>query len=82
MIEPIIPYSYDTIDLYIESAAPAAPSRRHWLGTDDSAKDVFARLIYGFRLSVTFGIVLTSAGIRHRRLRRRRAGITSAASLT
>ena len=60
MIEPIIPYSYDTIDLYIESAAPAAPSRRHWLGTDDSAKDVFARLIYGFRLSVTFGIVLTA----------------------
>ena len=60
MIEPIVPYSYDTIDLYIQSAAPAAPSARHWLGTDDSAKDVLARLIYGFRLSVTFGIVLTA----------------------
>ena len=60
MIEPIVPYSYDTIDLNIESAAPAAPSARHWLGTDDSAKDVLARLIYGFRLSVTFGIVLTA----------------------
>ena len=59
-IEPIIPYSYDTVDLYIESPAPAAPSARHWLGTDDSAKDVLARLIYGFRLSVTFGIVLTA----------------------
>ncbi len=62
-VEPIIPYSYDTIDLYIESAAPAAPSARHWLGTDDSAKDVLARLIYGFRLSVSFGIVLTARSL-------------------
>ena len=59
MISPIIPYSYDTIDLYIESAAPAAPSPQHWLGTDDGAKDTLARLIYGFRLSVAFGISLT-----------------------
>ena len=59
MISPLIPYSYDTIDLYIESAAPAAPSAQHWLGTDDGAKDTLARLIYGFRLSVAFGISLT-----------------------
>ena len=58
-INPIIPYSFDTIDLYIESAAPAQPSARHWLGTDDGAKDTLARLIYGFRLSVAFGITLT-----------------------
>ena len=57
-IEPPIPFSYDTIDLYIDSAAPAPPSARHWLGTDDVAKDVLARLIYGFRLSVSFGIAL------------------------
>ncbi len=58
-INPPIPYSYDTIDLYIESAAPASPSAKHWLGTDDGAKDTLARLIYGFRLSVAFGITLT-----------------------
>ena len=58
-IAPPIPFSYDTIDLYIDSAAPARPSARHWLGTDDVAKDVLARLIYGFRLSVSFGIGLT-----------------------
>lgn len=58
-INPLIPYSYDTIDLYIDSAAPAQPSAQHWLGTDDGAKDTLARLIYGFRLSVAFGITLT-----------------------
>ncbi len=58
-IDPLIPYSYDTIDLYIDSAAPAQPSSRHWLGTDDGAKDTLARLIYGFRLSVAFGLTLT-----------------------
>ncbi len=56
---PPIRYSHDTIDLYIESAAPAAPSAQHWLGTDDGAKDTLARLIYGFRLSVAFGLFLT-----------------------
>ena len=59
-ISPPIPYAYDTIDLYIETAAPAAPSARHWLGTDDGAKDTLARLIYGFRLSVLFGLTLTA----------------------
>jgi microcin C transport system permease protein len=59
MIWPIVPYSYHTSDLYIESAAPAAPSAQHWLGTDDAGKDTVARLIYGFRLSVLFGLTLT-----------------------
>lgn len=59
ILRPIVPYSYDTVDLYIESAAPAPPSARHWLGTDDSAKDTLARLLYGFRLSVLFGVSLT-----------------------
>ena len=58
-IGALIPYDYRTIDLYIEGSAPEAPSGRHWLGTDDSAKDTLARLIYGFRLSVLFGITLT-----------------------
>jgi len=56
---PLIPYSYRTIDYDIPTAAPAAPSGRHWLGTDDQARDVLARIIYGFRLSVTFGLLLT-----------------------
>lgn len=58
-IWPLIPYSYRTIDYDIPVAAPAAPSARHWLGTDDQARDVLARIIYGFRLSVTFGLLLT-----------------------
>jgi microcin C transport system permease protein len=60
MIWPIIPFNYRTPDMYIEQPAPAPPSRRHWLGTDDGAKDTVARLIYGFRLSVLFGLALTT----------------------
>ncbi|MEM7015724.1 MAG: ABC transporter permease [Pseudomonadota bacterium] len=59
MIWPLIPYKYDTIDYYIEGSVPAAPSSAHWLGTDDGAKDVLSRLIYGFRLSVLFGFAMT-----------------------
>ena len=58
-IWPIIPFSHDTIDLYTEGAAPEPPSTRHWLGTDDVARDVAARIIHGFRLSVLFGLCLT-----------------------
>ena len=56
---PPIPYSYDTIDYELEVPAPAPPSARHWLGTDDQARDVLARVFYGFRISVLFGLVLT-----------------------
>ena len=59
LVMPPIPFSYKSSDMYIENAAPAPPSSRHWLGTDDSGKDTLARLIYGFRLSVLFGITLT-----------------------
>ncbi len=59
MVWPPIPFSYDTIDRYTAGAVPEAPSARHWLGTDDVARDVAARIIYGFRLSVLFGIALT-----------------------
>lgn len=58
-IWPLIPFRYDTIDYEIEGPAPAPPSNRHLLGTDDGAKDTVARLIYGFRLSVAFGLALT-----------------------
>ncbi len=59
MAWPLIRYRYDTIDYELKNAAPTAPSRRHWLGTDDHARDVVARLLYGFRISVLFGLSLT-----------------------
>lgn len=58
-----IPFSYDTIDYYNPDANPAPPNARHWLGTDDRGRDVAARLIYGFRLSVLFGLALTAIGM-------------------
>ncbi len=57
---PPIPFSYDTIDYQLDQPAPAPPSARHLLGTDDGGKDTLARLIYGFRLSVAFGLALTA----------------------
>jgi microcin C transport system permease protein len=57
---PLIPYSYNTIILDLPSPAPSPPSAKNWLGTDDQGRDVVARLIYGFRISVLFGLVLTS----------------------
>jgi ABC-type microcin C transport system duplicated ATPase subunit YejF/ABC-type microcin C transport system permease subunit YejE len=56
---PPIHYSYNTINLNLPVPAPAPPSGENWLGTDDQGRDVVARAIYGFRLSVLFGLVLT-----------------------
>lgn len=53
-----IPYSFNTIN-DIGKAAPSAPDENHWLGTDDTARDVLARVIYGFRLSVSFALMVT-----------------------
>ena len=60
LLWPLIPYSFDTIN-DIGRAAPSSPDSDHWLGTDDTARDVLARVIYGFRLSVLFTIVVTVA---------------------
>jgi len=59
VIWPPIPYSYDTINYELPVPAPAPPSAENWLGTDDQGRDVVARLIYGFRISVLFGLTLT-----------------------
>jgi ABC-type microcin C transport system duplicated ATPase subunit YejF/ABC-type microcin C transport system permease subunit YejE len=59
IVWPPIPYSYDTLVLDLPGPAPSPPTWRNWLGTDDQARDVSARLIYGFRLSVLFGLILT-----------------------
>ncbi len=56
-IWPLIPYSYNTIN-YGVLTAPSAPDRNHWLGTDDQTRDVVARVIYGFRISVLFALVV------------------------
>ena len=59
MVWPLVPYSYRTINYDLPSPAPAPPSADNWLGTDDQGRDVLARVIYGFRLSVLFGLALT-----------------------
>jgi microcin C transport system permease protein len=59
IIWPPLRYSYDTINLSLSVPAPAPPSRENLLGTDDQGRDVLARLIYGFRISVLFGLILT-----------------------
>ena len=60
MVWPLIPYSYRTIKLDLPVPAPAPPSWDNWLGTDDQGRDVLARVIYGFRISVLFGLILTA----------------------
>ncbi len=59
IIMPLIPYAYNTIIRDLDVPAPAPPSKKNWLGTDDQARDVLARLIYGFRISILFGFTLT-----------------------
>ena len=59
---PPVHFDYQTIDTQLASPAPSPPDRSHPLGTDDRGRDVLARLIYGFRLSVVFGLVLAVSG--------------------
>ena len=59
MLWPPVRYSYRTINYELPSAAPSFPTSENWFGTDDQGRDVVARLIYGFRISVLFGLVLT-----------------------
>ncbi|MDU8911827.1 ABC transporter permease [Aestuariicoccus sp. MJ-SS9] len=58
MLWPLIPYSYQTpVDR--PGAAPLPPNDQNWLGTDDTKRDVVARVIYGFRLSILFTLIVT-----------------------
>ncbi len=61
IVWPLIPFSYDTTVRSLDGPAPSPPSARNFLGTDDQARDVMARVIYGFRVSVAFGLLLTAA---------------------
>lgn len=57
------PYHHSTLDYFAPMPNPAPPSPRNWLGTDDRGRDVLARLIYGFRVSVLFALALTVIGV-------------------
>ncbi len=59
---PPNPHSYNSINLELDQPVPSPPTRQNLLGTDDRGRDVLARLIYGFRLSVLFGFALTLVG--------------------
>lgn len=59
MLWPPIRFSYNTINYDLKQPAPSAPSASNWLGTDSHGRDVLARIIYGFRISVIFGLLLT-----------------------
>jgi len=59
MLWPPIRFSYDTVNLNLPGPAPYQPTAENWLGTDDQGRDVLARTIYGFRISVIFGLMLT-----------------------
>ncbi len=63
MLEPIIPYSYNTINFVSDLPNPAPPSNQNLLGTDDRGRDVLARVIYGFRISVWFALALMVIGV-------------------
>jgi microcin C transport system permease protein len=62
-IYPLVEYSYLSLNYFAKQPNPAAPSADNLIGTDDRGRDVFARLIYGFRISVLFGLALTVVGV-------------------
>ena len=76
------PYGPKTLNYFAKSPSPAAPSRDNWLGTDDRGRDLLAQLIYGFRVSVLFGLALTAHRHRARRGWRAPCRATSAARPT
>ena len=62
-VYPINQYRYDTLNYFAKSPNPSPPSADNWLGTDDRGRDVVARLLYGFRISILFGMALTITGV-------------------
>ena len=59
LLWPMVPFSFDTHVANLPQPAPSPPTGQNWLGTDDQARDVFARVLYGFRISVLFALALT-----------------------
>lgn len=62
-IYPLNRYRYDTLNYFAKAPNPAPPTSENWIGTDDRGRDVFARLLYGFRISILFGLALTITGV-------------------
>ena len=56
---PVLRYSYQTPNLDLAVPVPSPPTAQNWLGTDDQGRDVLARLLYGLRISLVFGLALT-----------------------
>lgn len=63
MLDPVIPYSYNTINFVSDLPNPAPPSSQNYFGTDDRGRDVLARVVYGFRISVWFSFALMIIGV-------------------
>lgn len=62
-LRPANKFGVNTLDYFARAADPVAPSASHWLGTDAAGRDMTARLLYGFRTSVFFGLALTVVGV-------------------
>jgi microcin C transport system permease protein len=60
---PLNPYGHKTLNYFAQSPNPAAPSATNYLGTDERGRDLLAQLLYGFRVSVLFGLALTACGV-------------------
>lgn len=60
MLKTFVPFSFNTVDYDLDTPTPAAPSKTHWLGTDDEGRDIVARILYGLRLSIVFAFILTT----------------------
>lgn len=63
ILYPPIEYNAESIDWELQGIPPTPPSRAHWLGTDDQGRDVAARLLYGLRTSLLFGIILSVCSV-------------------
>lgn len=57
---PLLPYSFNTVDYDLDTPTPSAPSKNHWLGTDDEGRDILVRILYGLRISIVFAFLLTA----------------------
>lgn len=62
-IHTLVPHSANSVDSSSRAPNPAPPDTKHWLGTDEAGRDMVARLLYGFRTSLLFGLALTAVGM-------------------
>jgi microcin C transport system permease protein len=63
VLMPVYPYGQNEPLLDLPGVPPHEPSAGHWFGTDDRGRDVLARLVYGFNISMTFAIIVTLIGM-------------------